>query len=47
MSFGSYSGAGFKEKITWSKVEPGSFGMQIFGDYTEHFPDIAALILEQ
>jgi deoxyhypusine synthase len=47
MSFGSYSGAGFKEKITWSKVEPDSFGIQIFGDYTEHFPDIAAIVLRR
>jgi deoxyhypusine synthase len=45
MSVGSYSGAGYDEKITWSKFEPGSFGIQIFGDYTEHFPDIAALVL--
>ena len=45
MSFGSYSGAGGKEKITWSKLEPGAFMVQIFGDYTEHFPDIAALVL--
>lgn len=45
MSFGSYSGAGGKEKITWSKLEPGAFMCQIFGDYTEHFPDIAALVL--
>jgi len=47
MSFGSYSGAGSKEKITWSKLEPDAFGIQIFGDYTEHFPDIAALILRK
>jgi deoxyhypusine synthase len=47
MSYGSYSGAGGKEKITWSKLEPGSFMMQIFGDYTEHFPDIAAFILRR
>jgi deoxyhypusine synthase len=45
MSFGSYSGAGWKEKITWDKFSPEAFGVQIFGDYTEHFPDIAALIL--
>ncbi|AHB41728.1 TPA: deoxyhypusine synthase [Patescibacteria group bacterium] len=45
MSFGSYSGAGFKEKITWDKFAPDAFGLQIFGDYTEHFPDIAAIIL--
>jgi deoxyhypusine synthase len=47
MSFGSYSGAGFKEKITWEKFDVDAFGVQIFGDYTEHFPDIAALILKK
>lgn len=47
MSFGSYSGAGFKEKITWEKFEPDAFGIQIFGDYTEHFPDIAALVMHK
>lgn len=45
MSFGSYSGAGGKEKITWSKLEPDAFVVQICGDFTEHFPDIAALVL--
>lgn len=45
MSAGSYSGAGYKEKITWSKFEPDAFGMQILGDFTSVFPDIAALIL--
>ncbi len=45
MSQGSYTGAGYKEKITWGKLEVGSFGFQIFGDYTEHFPAIAALVL--
>lgn len=45
MSFGSYSGAGFKEKITWEKLDVDTFGEQIFGDYTAHFPDIAAIIL--
>ena len=45
MSFGSYSGAGGKEKITWSKLTPEAFMVQICGDYTEHFPDIAALVL--
>jgi deoxyhypusine synthase len=45
MSFGSYSGAGYKEKITWEKFDTDAFGMQIFGDYTEHFPDIAAIVL--
>jgi deoxyhypusine synthase len=47
MTFGSYSGAGGKEKITWSKLEPDAFMVQIFGDYTEHFPDIAALVLRK
>ena len=47
MSFGSYSGAGWKEKITWDKLPTDAFGIQIFGDYTEHFPDIAAIILEK
>ncbi len=45
MSFGSYSGAGGLEKITWSKLEINAYINQIFGDYTEHFPDIAAIIL--
>jgi len=45
MSFGSYSGAGGKEKITWSKLEPDAFMVQICGDFTEHFPDIAAIVL--
>lgn len=46
MSYGSYSGAGGDEKITWSKVEVDSFTSQICGDYTVHFPVIAAIILE-
>ena len=45
MSFGSYSGAGFKEKITWSKFEVDAYGCKIDGDYTEFFPDIAAIVL--
>lgn len=45
MSFGSYSGAGGDEKKTWSKLMKGAFVRQICGDYTEHFPDIAALVL--
>jgi deoxyhypusine synthase len=44
-SFGSYSGAGGFEKITWSKLPVNAFIRQIFGDYTTVFPDIAALIL--
>lgn len=47
MSFGSYSGAGGKEKITWSKLAENAFIIQICGDYTEHAPDIAALILRE
>lgn len=47
MSFGSYSGAGFKEKITWEKFDIDAFGTQIFGDYTSIFPDIAALVLRK
>lgn len=47
MSAGSYSGAGGKEKITWSKLEPGAFMMQIWGDYTSIFPDMAAFVLAQ
>jgi len=45
MSYGSYTSAGFDEKITWDKFVPGSFGQQIHGDYTVVFPDIAAIIL--
>ncbi|MDE2038016.1 MAG: deoxyhypusine synthase family protein [Patescibacteria group bacterium] len=45
MSAGSYSGAGFKEKITWEKLDTDAFGVQIFGDYTVIFPNIAALVL--
>ncbi len=45
MSYGSYSGAGYKEKITWSKLEPDTFGCKIEGDYTAHGPDIFALVL--
>ena len=47
MSFGSYSGAGPKEKITWKKLNEKSYGVQIFGDYTTIFPDIAAIILNK
>lgn len=45
MSYGSYSGAGGKEKITWGKLNPGAPMIQIQGDYTAHFPDIAAIVL--
>lgn len=47
MSGGSYGGAGFKEKITWSKFEVDAFGIQIYGDYTTIFPDISALVLRR
>ncbi|MFZ2205431.1 MAG: deoxyhypusine synthase family protein [Minisyncoccia bacterium] len=47
MSFGSYSGAGFKEKITWEKFDVDAYGIQVCGDYTAHFPDIAALVLRK
>lgn len=47
MSVGSYSMAGGDEKKTWSKLTKGAFVRQIFGDYTEHFPDIAALVLRK
>jgi deoxyhypusine synthase len=45
MSYGSYSGAGGKEKITWSKLDPDAFIVQIEGDYTLVFPIIAAVML--
>ncbi|MBP7831634.1 MAG: deoxyhypusine synthase family protein [Candidatus Pacebacteria bacterium] len=47
MSFGSYSGAGYKEKITWGKFTTNAFGMQIFGDYTNIAPLIAAVVLRK
>lgn len=45
MSYGSYTSAGYDEKITWDKFKPGSFGQQISGDYTGIFPDLVAIIL--
>ncbi len=45
MSQGSYSGAGGKEKITWSKLEPDAFMTTIQDDYTLVFPLIAAIAL--
>jgi deoxyhypusine synthase len=45
MSFGSYSGAGGKEKITWSKLEIWAYMMQICSDYTLAFPLLTALVL--
>lgn len=46
MSQGSYSGAGGKEKITWSKLEPDAFMVTVQDDYTLVFPLIAAIVLE-
>ncbi len=45
MSAGSYSGAGYKEKITWGKFDIDAFGIQIYGDYTSVGPDICAIVL--
>jgi deoxyhypusine synthase len=45
MSAGSYSGAGYKEKITWGKFDVDAFGIQIYGDYTSIGPDICAIVL--
>jgi len=45
MSYGSYSGAGGKEKITWSKLDPDAFIVQIEFDFTLVFPIIAAVML--
>jgi deoxyhypusine synthase len=45
MSFGSYSGAGGKEKITWDKLSPSSYYQIIQSDVTVAFPWIAAVLL--
>lgn len=45
MSFGSYSGAGGKEKITWDKLAPESYYQIIQSDATVVFPWIAAVLL--
>lgn len=45
MSFGSYSGAGGKEKITWDKLSPQSYYQIIQSDVTVVFPWIAAILL--
>lgn len=45
MSYGSYTSAGYDEKITWDKFKPNSYGQQISGDYTAIAPDIMAIIL--
>ncbi len=45
MSYGSYSGAGGKEKITWDKLSPESYFQIIQSDVTVAFPWIAAVLL--
>ena len=46
MSYGSYSGAGGKEKITWDKLSTESRYTIIQSDATIVFPLIAAILLE-
>ena len=46
MSYGSYSGAGGKEKITWDKLSVDSNYTIIQSDATVVFPLIAAILLE-
>lgn len=46
MSYGSYSGAGGKEKITWSKLSTKSYYQIIQSDVTVAFPWIAAVLLD-
>ncbi|MBI3231953.1 MAG: deoxyhypusine synthase family protein [Candidatus Doudnabacteria bacterium] len=45
MSYGSYSGAGGKEKITWDKLAVNSYYQIIQSDVTVAFPWIAAVLL--
>ena len=45
MSYGSYSGAGGKEKITWDKLSTKSYYNIIQSDVTVVFPWIAAILL--
>ena len=45
MSYGSYSGAGGKEKITWDKLSTDSYYQIIQSDVTLAFPWIAAVLL--
>jgi deoxyhypusine synthase len=45
MSYGSYSGAGGKEKITWDKLATTSYYQIIQSDVTVAFPWIAAVLL--
>lgn len=46
MSYGSYSGAGGKEKITWDKLSTQSYYQIIQSDVTVAFPWIAAVLLD-
>lgn len=46
MSYGSYSGAGGKEKITWDKLSTKSYYQIIQSDVTVVFPWIAAVLLD-
>ncbi len=46
MSYGSYSGAGGKEKITWDKLSTQSYFAIIQSDVTVVFPWIAAILLD-
>ncbi len=46
MSYGSYSGAGGKEKITWDKLSTKSYYQIIQSDATVVFPWIAAVLLD-
>lgn len=46
MSYGSYSGAGGKEKITWGKLSTESYYQIIQSDVTVAFPWIAAILLD-
>lgn len=46
MSYGSYSGAGGKEKITWDKLSTKSYYQIIQSDVTVVFPWMAAILLE-
>lgn len=45
MSYGSYSGAGGKEKITWDKLSTSSYYQIIQSDVTVVFPWMAAVLL--
>lgn len=46
MSYGSYSGAGGKEKITWDKLSTKSYYQIIQSDVTVVFPWMAAILLD-